>query len=511
MNKNGSGKALIELPSEHILSVLANVSGLIFYKNEKGHYVWCNNYYATFVGYSSPAEIINKTDFDLNWSNEFLNELVSDDKSVLLSGIETSKEYEVKYKDKIQPYQWIQLDRKPIHNKQNQIIGFIATGSDITSQKLQKAEMMQEYRFLQNIFYHLPGLIYWKNKYSRYMGFNQNVVKLSGLSKEDLVGKSDLELNWGEREAESFIRDDQEIMSTGMPHVSEYEVPIKRDDGKDMMLRTVKSPLYNEEGQIMGILAVAVDITELKNTQRELQVAKEKAEAANYIMTEFIANMGHDLATPISDVGSVAEMLSFYVEDYPEFKELFETLVERCAACEEVRGHIINATSISNLEIQPEPFSILQELLVLGKEFRPAIMSKNLKLIIQPIKPKKEDVIETDRVKLYAILVDLLSNAINFTNEGSITISTVKQDGWFIIKVTDTGIGIPSDKYDYIFEQYTKLSRSNKHGATFKGVGAGLYLAKIRANILGGTIHVESELGKGSTFTLSVPARTIKN
>ncbi len=129
-----------------------------------------------------------------------------------------------------------------------------------------------------------------------------------------------------------------------------------------------------------------------------------------------------------------------------------------------------------------------------------------MKLIIHPIKPKRDDLIETDRLKFHAILVDLLSNAINFTEEGQISIITLKEKGWFHIQVSDTGIGIPADKYDYIFEQYTKLSRSNKYGANFKGVGAGLYLARVRANILGATIYIKSELGRGSTFPLSIPA-----
>jgi signal transduction histidine kinase len=194
-----------------------------------------------------------------------------------------------------------------------------------------------------------------------------------------------------------------------------------------------------------------------------------------------------------------------------QLKELFDILVQRSADCEKVRKEIINATSISNLEVHREKFSIIKELLLLEKELREAINSKPkpLMFITHPLKPKKEDVIETDRSKFHAILYDLIENAIHFTDDGSVTISTIKQGDWFNIQVIETGIGIPADKYDYIFEQYTKLSRSNKYGATFKGVGAGLYLARIRANILGATIRVESELGKGSTFTLSIPAHPV--
>ena len=176
---------------------MAYISGFVFYKNKKGHYVWCNNNYAALTGLSSCAEIVTKTDFDLGWSNELLNKFMSDDEQVLFAGIEISKEYELVFKHMNQDPICIQIDKKPIFNNENQIIGLLAVGSDISSQKEHTIKKMQEYQFLQNIFYHLPGLIYWKNTNSQYMGFNENVVKLSGLTKEHLLGKTDLRIKLG--------------------------------------------------------------------------------------------------------------------------------------------------------------------------------------------------------------------------------------------------------------------------------------------------------------------------
>lgn len=137
------------------------------------------------------------------------------------------------------------------------------------------------------------------------------------------------------------------------------------------------------------------------------------------------------------------------------------------------------------------------------------IGAKPLKLVLNPLKPKKDDVIKTDRTKFHDILHDLISNAINFTEKGEVSISVFKKDNMFHIKVADTGIGIPEDKFEYIFKQYTKLARSNKYGGVFKGVGAGLYLARIRAHILNATISVESKVNNGSIFTLIIPKAPI--
>lgn len=240
--------------------------------------------------------------------------------------------------------------------------------------------------------------------------------------------------------------------------------------------------------------------------EAELKIAKEKADVANHMKTEFIANMGHDLITPFSDISGIANVLYHgFSEKYPELKEFFEDMVKGCMACEEVHTRIIKATSIDEREVRLESFFIQEELTSIQKELISAIEAKKLKLIIPLFESKKVDLIETDRLKFHFILVKLIENAVNFTEQGQISVSVIRMKNYFDIKIADTGIGIPCDKFDYIFEQFTKLSRSNRYGSNFKGVGAGLYLARLQANILNASIAVESELEKGSTFTLSIP------
>jgi PAS domain S-box-containing protein len=362
---------------------------------------------------------------------------------------------------------------------------------------------------LDNILQYAPGWIYWKDRNSIHLGCNEQFAIVAGFkNRKEMIGKSDYECAWGNR-AHSYNLDDQEVINSGKPKLNIEDI-VLLNNGLEVTVISNKVPLRNQNGEIIGILGIATDITERKKMEAVLKTSMEKTEAANYIMTEFIANMGHDLATPISDVISIAHLLYLYVDEYPEFKEDFEVLMTRSEDCEKVRKHIINATSISNLDVKAETFPISLELLAIESELRPTISSKNLKFIIHPLKPKKEDQIETDRIKFHDVLFDLMSNAINFTEEGQVIVSVLKEGDLFHIKVSDTGIGIPSDKFEYIFQQYTKLSRSNKHGSNFKGVGAGLYLARIRASILNATISVESELNKGSTFTLTIPIHPVK-
>lgn len=356
---------------------------------------------------------------------------------------------------------------------------------------------------MENIIAKMPGSVYWMDREGNYLGCNDNFAKLFNLkSRQDIIGKSYAHL-YDEKSAFWYKKADRHVMDTGTSFSAEE--PLFLPDGKKQIYLSNKVPLYNLKKEVIGMLGVSINITERKKIEEELIQSKKTAEAASYLMTEFVSNMGHDLATPISDVGGIAQLLLNYADEYPELKEDFELLATRSNDCEKVRQRIINATSIANLEIKVERFSIGLVLLAVEKELRPTIGSKNLKIIIYPIKPKKDDFIVTDFIKFHDILLDILSNAINFTEKGQVTISVIKQDNLFHIKIADTGIGIPSDKFDYIFQQYAKLSRSNRYGSNFRGIGAGLYLARVRANILKATISVESEVGKGSTFTFSIP------
>jgi two-component system, OmpR family, aerobic respiration control sensor histidine kinase ArcB len=500
---------ILSLQVERLDNIIKYAPDWIYWKNKELIYLGCNERFAKAAGYLNPEDIIGKSDQELVWY-KYAKKYNFDDQEVINTGApKFGNEDLVPLGDGSQAI--VISNKVPLRDPNGNTIGVLGISTDITEQKKTEEALLhakaaaEELERLDNIIKYAPDWIYWKDKNSVYLGCNDQLAIAAGYSnRNDMIGKSDFDLPWHEH-AQKYHLDDREVIESGKPKLNIEEV-VTTQRGKKTITITNKVPLRGIKGEIIGVLGIATDITKRKSIEEELLQAKIRAEAANYLMTEFISNMGHDLATPISDVGSIAQMLDFYADEYPELKELFDTLISRAEACEEVRKTILNATSISNLDVKLETFSTAQALLELEKELRPTIGSKNLKLIIHPLKQKKEDIIETDREKFYAILYDLISNAINFTEAGQVTISVMKEGNLFHIKVSDTGIGIPADKFDYIFQQYTKLSRSNKYGPTFKGVGAGLYLAKIRANILNATIRVESEVGKGSTFTLSIPA-----
>ncbi|RUR17963.1 PAS domain-containing protein [Legionella sp. km535] len=357
---------------------------------------------------------------------------------------------------------------------------------------------------IESIFNSLPfSYVFWKNRDGIYMGASANQLKMFD-SGHGFIGRTIYEVLDDYESAKAVDNIDNAIMQTGIPQILEESVITP--NGEKRIFLSQKQPLKDAGGNIIGLIGFSIDITEKKKIENDLIGAKEKAEASSYIMTEFISNMGHMLVTPFSSISGMASMLLYgYGDKYLELKPLFEELLRGCSAWEKVYQEVIRATSISEIEVKVESFSINHELKNIESILKPSAYAKKLKFMVKPFNSNEGDLIETDRLKFHLILIELISNAIKFTENGRVIVSVNKKNGTYFFQVADTGRGIPEDKMDFIFEQYTMLSRANKYGAQFHGVGAGLFLAKQRAKLINASIQVDSTEGKGATFTLIMP------
>lgn len=346
---------------------------------------------------------------------------------------------------------------------------------------------------LKYILMNSAGNLYWKDIEGRYRGANQNFTDvMAAQTKDGFIGKTDREIS------SAFISDkkiaileetDQRIMRTG---VEECLLEEGLDaNGKKAFFLTKKIPLRDENAQIVGILGTSLDITK----EKQAEIAKN----------DFISNMEHDLRTPFAGIGGIADLLySAYSDQYPELKELFEILVNSCAEWQNIHNRIFDALDMQQ-DIQIERFYIQDELEKTKNMMCSISKIKQIDLIISCPTLEATGQIETDVLKFNLIMSSLIGNAFNFTNDGQITVSVRRTDSSFYIDVIDTGIGIPEDQFDFIFEKFTKLNRSNMYGGTFKGLGMGLYNAKRDAEKIKGEISVKSEVGVGSIFTLTLP------
>ena len=250
------------------------------------------------------------------------------------------------------------------------------------------------------------------------------------------------------------------------------------------------------------ILAVTKIITEQKIIEQELRMAKEKAEENDRLKSAFLANISHEIRTPMNAILGFSELLRF--EDYDEETRLdfIETIHSSGQHLLAIINDIVEISRIETTEMNPtiELVDISKVLENIRKQVSlPESLRQHLSLDFQttPL------LIRTDPTKLQQILLNLVSNAIKFTDSGSITVTYKKNtDGLISISVTDTGIGIPEEYQDLVFERFRQVP--GDRNIQQRGSGLGLAITKAYVELLGGWIGLKSSPGKGSTFHFTI-------
>lgn len=356
----------------------------------------------------------------------------------------------------------------------------------------------------------LPGCIYWKDRNGKYLGFNRFTLDRLRqvdieISREDLVTRTDYDI-FDRATADAYRANDLQVMNTDKQIA--YEEVFK-NDGKVVQLST-KTPLKDKRGQITGIIGNTVDITERAHLIDELKRAKNAAEQANLAKTSFLRNMEHDIRTPLVGMIGISNLLVEDVES-PEVKELIRDILNCSEQLLDYCNKIFDLSKQENINMRVTYNKIsLEKLLADTLEmFSPVIRNKNLELITE-IDSKVDSTIYADDYRIFRILINLVANAVKFTEVGFVKVTmavhkTTSLHGFLTIVVEDTGIGIPEDKIDYIFERFSKVNNSNS--GKFPGIGLGLAIVKSFIQDLGGKIKVRSTLEKGTRIECSVGIR----
>ncbi|HWP18020.1 MAG TPA: ATP-binding protein [Burkholderiaceae bacterium] len=417
----------------------------------------------------------------------------------------THYESEFRVRNKAGEWRWI-LSRGRVveRDAQGRPRRMIGTHTDVTDRRRAEEEVLHQLRFIEELIEIIPSPVYFKDRLGRYVGCNRACEALFGLRREDWLGRTAAELRRSP-DAQEEERRDEELYGTAGVQTYETRIGLPSGESRDVVFS--KTLFTGLTGGVGGILGVITDITEHKRVEQELRDAKTAAEAASRAKTEFLANMSHEIRTPMNGIiGLVDLTLETPLSDT---QRRYLTLVKSSSSSLlNIINDILDLSRIEagRLAVEQLAFDMraLMQEVVAPLEPRAAEKGLALQLTVAPDLP---DQVVADPLRLRQIVVNLVGNAVKFTRQGRVDVSVWPEgDGGSALLrlcVTDTGIGIPADKLERIFESFTQADSSTTR--EFGGTGLGLTISRRLAEAMGGQLWAESEPGQGSRFHLALP------
>ena len=424
------------------------------------------------------------------------------------------------------------------------LLGVLGIGRDITIRKQAEESLKKQKDEFETIFNLVPAQIWYKDTHNNFIRVNQQGCKDIGMTNDQIEGHSAEELF--PSFAQQYFTDDLEVLNTRKPKLGISE-QVNTANGEIRWLHTDKVPIFGNDGEVNGLIAFVQDITERKLAEEkliiankelafqneekgkradeltiankelvfqneekekraaELILAKEKAEESDRLKSAFLANMSHEVRTPLNSIIGFSELLAdpYFEED--QKNEFIQSIV---ASGNNLLTIISDIMDISKMEsgeiiIRKSQINAQKFISTIKEEFAIQTEQKKLKLGLNYPGIDEETVIIADAERLRQIFNNLMSNAIKFTAHGNIEIGFQPKGAMVEFYVKDTGIGIPKEYHDTIFERFRQVEAGNSR--IYGGNGLGLAISRNLVALMGGKIWLESEPGKGSVFYITLP------
>ena len=399
-------------------------------------------------------------------------------------------------------WRWVATYAEPRFSPGGEFLGHVGLSPDITERKeAEQALRRSEEKFRQlaenirEVFWIMPPetdeIPYVSPAYEQVWGRTRESLYQDPFSWVESIHPDDRE------RARSLLTKQME----GEPVLREYR--IRTPEGQEKWIRDRAFPILDESGKLIRAVGIAEEITEQKRYEKELIHAREAADVANQAKSDFLANMSHEIRTPMNGIIGMTELTLDSALDSTQ-REYLNAVKYSADALMTVIDDILDFSKIEagKLALDPVEFSLRDCVGHAMKTLSVRAHEKNLELACS-IPPDLADAVIGDPVRLRQIVLNLAGNAIKFTDQGEIVLRVQAEaadgDGMTLhFAITDTGIGIPPEKLNVIFEAFTQAdtSTTRKYG----GTGLGLAISKRLIGMMGGRIWVESQVGKGSTF-----------
>lgn len=406
------------------------------------------------------------------------------------------KEYEIKTASG--DIKWIWERGRCHFGPDNEILYLEGYIEDIDTRKQDEKDLNKLLRAIEQN----PASIVITNAKGTIEYVNPQFTRMTGYQAEEAIGQNPRILKSGMMSPD-FYQNLWSTISSGKMWTG--ELINKTKSGKLYWATKSISPIFNKMGKITNYVAIGEDISEKKKIESELILAKEKAEESDRLKSAFLANISHEIRTPMNGILGFAELLkepNLSTETQQEFLEMIELSGQRML---NIISDLIDISKIEAGEtsLRIKHTNVNKMLSEMHLFFIHESTQKNIQFDYHCEFPDREIIIETDSTKLNQILTNLIKNALKFTEKGNIKFGYSIDNEMIEFYVSDTGPGVSDDQRELIFERFRQstLNQSRK----YEGAGLGLAISKAYVELLGGSIWLESEIDKGSTFYFRLP------
>ena len=428
----------------------------------------------------------------------------------LVSGNRSLVQREMRFLTTAGQLVWMEAFAQPIYDADGRIEGVTGTLNDITERKQAADHLTEQLTFIDALVESIPIPIYVKDRERRYVRVNRAYCEMFGIPSDRLLGRTVEESHNAPVNA-LHAQTDRRVLELGVSDAYEFRMRLR--NGREVDCVANKAALTNGRYEITGLVGTLIDITGQKEATRAMLQAKEAAESASRMKSEFLANMSHEIRTPMNGIIGMTDIVldTPLAVDQREYLGIVKTSAN---ALLDIINDILDFSKIEagKLSVEHVPFELGRLLSETLRPMAPRANDRGVALTLQ-LDATLPDRLIGDPGRLRQILNNLLSNAVKFTEAGEVAVTVgpgervdATTQAWLRFAVRDTGIGIPADKQAQIFAPFTQEDSSITR--RFGGTGLGLTITRRLCDLLGGTITMTSEPGRGSQFVVELPFDT---